>query len=359
MIRILQIYPQMNNAGTEMVIMNLYRNIDRNQVQFDFCVQKEGELDDKIRSMGGIIYYLKERNYYHDFYELLKSHPEYHIVHTHTHKEMGMELKIAKKAGVPYRIAHSHNFRGDLPWYAKLYKIFSSHKVERYSTHKLACSREAAKWLYPITYKNAVVWNNGIDLLRFRFNEKARNNIRIQYNIPENAFVICHIGRFARQKNHERIVELLNEMMSQNENVFAFLVGCGPLEEEIKSKSKFDRIKFLGNRTDVPDILSASDVFLFPSLWEGLGIVAVEAQASGMFCFASERVPSSADLGVGLFRRINLSEPNKTWIDALYKFNNRNRIEKSQKAGYSNYDIKKVADIVQRFYMELDKNDKK
>lgn len=353
MIRILQIYPQMNNAGTEMVIMNLYKNIDRNQIQFDFCVQKPGELDDEIRSMGGKIYYINSNNYYHEFYELLKNHPEYRIIHTHTHKEMGKELKIAKKMKIPYRIAHSHNFRGDLPWYAKVYKIFSSYNIEKYSTHKLACSKEAAQWLYPITYKKAIIWKNGIDLKRFQFNEEARNKIRFQVNIPQEGFVVCHVGRFAKQKNHERIVEILNEMMSKNENVYALLVGCGPLEKEIKSKIKYDRIKFLGNRRDVPEILSASDVFIFPSLWEGLGIVAVEAQANGMFCLASERVPSSADLGIGLFESINLSASNEIWINTLYRNNNKYRIQKSIKAGCSDYDIEKVASNAQKFYMEL------
>ncbi len=357
MIRILHVYPQMRSAGTEMVIMNLYRNVDREQIQFDFCVQKEGETDEIIYSMGGKIHYVPyTKNYENDMVEFFKNHPEYQIVHTHTHAEMGIVLKSAKKAGVKCRIAHSHNSRPDLPKIIKLYKMWTSRYIESCATHFLACSNEAAKWLYPIKYKRAKVWNNAIDLDAFRFDENVRKEYRKSLGIPNDAKVIAHTGRFAEQKNHIQLIGWLNDITEKDDNVYALLVGEGPLFDEIKAKAKSDRIRFLGLRKDVPQILCASDVFLFPSLYEGLGIVAVEAQASGLKCIASTGVPSAADIGIGLFERHALTDSQSLWIESVYKaFSTQNleeRTKLSKKAFETEYNIKKVAKEAQKFYLE-------
>lgn len=354
MIRVLHIYPQMNNAGTEMVIMNLYKNIDRTKVQFDFCVQEKGLLDNTIRDMGGTIYYLNKDTYFQDLNKLFCNHPEYQIIHTHTHAEMGKELEIANRNHIKVRIAHSHNSRADLPKIIKLYKVFTSRKIEKYSTHKIACSEEAAKWLYPLTHKKAEIWNNGIDLKKFCYSDDARRKIRIQLKIPYDAKVICHVGRFARQKNHEFLIELLNKLVQKDQKMYGLLVGCGPLQEEMKNKASSDKIIFLGNRTDVPDIMSASDCFVFPSLWEGLGIVAVEAQASGLMCIASERVPLSADLGIDRFKTINLSESVDYWANQIC--NSMRLIGDRKNISSDNYDIKVISRKVQEFYLSCADN---
>ncbi len=357
MIKVLHVYPQMRSAGTEMVIMNLYRNVDRSKIQFDFCVQKEGETDEVILSMGGKVHYVPyTKNYEKDMTEFFKSHPEYQIVHTHTHKEMGIVLKCAKKAGVKCRIAHSHNSRPDLPKIIKLYKAFTSRHIELNATHFLACSKDAAEWLYPIKHKRAKVWNNAIDLDAFRFDEKVRSEYRELLNIPKNANVIAHIGRFAEQKNHAQMIEWLNEITTSDKNVYALLVGEGPLFEQIKEKAKSENIRFLGLRKDVPQILCSADVFLFPSLYEGLGIVAVEAQASGLNCIASTGVPTAADIGLNLFERHALTEDKSVWINSVYSAFNKKNLEKrknvSNKAFETEYNIKQVAKEAQKFYLE-------
>ena len=341
-----------------MVIMNLYRNIDRGKLQFDFCVQKPGELDAVVKDMGGHIHYVdKSRHYAEDLLSFYRGHPEYQIVHTHTHREMGLVLKQAAKAGIPCRIAHSHNFRGDLPGIVRLYKIISGHDIEKYATHFLACSKEAARWLFPLKHKRCEVWNNAIDMERFLFSEEKRRSIRRQLNIPADAKVICHVGRFAEQKNHKRIIALLDPLLEQEQNMYAVLVGVGPLQEEISRQAKSERIFFLGNRTDVPDILCAADVFLFPSLYEGLGIVAVEAQASGISCVASTAVPQAADIGTGLFERLALSESDKIWREHILKAGFGKTLSErhmlSQKAMDTDYNIKKIAQEAQEFYLRL------
>ena len=357
MIRILHVYPQMRSAGTEMVIMNLYRNMDREKVQFDFCVQREGETDEIIAAMGGKIYYVPySKNYERDMVEFFKARPEYQTVHTHTHAEMGIVLKAAKKAGVKRRIAHSHNSRPDLPKIVKLYKMWTSRFIESFATHFLACSNDAAKWLYPLKYKKAKVWNNAIDLDAFRFNKETREEYRKLLDIPSNAKVIAHIGRFAEQKNHTQMIDWLNDMTKKDDKIYALLVGEGPLFDDMKAKAQSDRIRFLGLRKDVPQILCAADVFLFPSLYEGLGIVAVEAQASGLQCVASTGVPTAADIGLNLFERHALTDAQCVWEESINKAFVSKTVEEreeiSKKAFETEYNIKQVAKEAQKFYLE-------
>ena len=356
MVRVLHVYPEMKSAGTEMVIMNLYRNIDREKVQFDLLVMREGESDAKFEALGAKVHYLpKTGSYKKDLISFFASHPEYKIVHTHTHAEMGTVLKAAKIAGVPTRIAHSHNSRPDLPRIMKLYKMWTSRNIEASATHFVACSREAAEWLFPRKNKRASVWNNAIDLDAFSFSAAERERTRAKLNIPNDAKVIAHVGRFADQKNHVFLVKLLNELCDRDSSVYAALVGNGPLFEEIKAQAKSDRILFLGQRSDVPSILTAADLFLFPSNYEGLGIVAVEAQASGLYCLASLGVPAAADIGVGRFERLSLAENEKIWVEkvetALLKSDIAEREEYSRRAFDTEYNIRKVAKMVEEFYL--------
>lgn len=356
--KILQVYPQFNNAGTEMVIMNLYRNIDRNKVSFDFLAQNTGSIDNTIRSMGGNIYYIENNNkkeYYKKLIEFFKGHPEYDAVHTHTHAEMGMVLNAAKKAGIKHRIAHSHNSREDLPKVFKLYKSITGIPIEKNANHFFACSVSAAKWLFPLMWKKCSVLENGIDLERFRFNEETRKKMRSEFDITENEKVICHVGRFAEQKNHKRILEILNKMIHNDKSIKALLVGDGPLFDEMKERAETDNIIFLGNCTNVPEIMCAGDMFLFPSLHEGLGIVLIEAQANGLKCIASNAVPPEADIGTGLFERISLNSDNSVWINRIIQaFDNYDRMQLSNKSLNSNYNIKTIGKKIEEFYLGLD-----
>ena len=356
MVRVLHVYPEMKSAGTEAVIRNLLCNIDRELVCFDFLVMREGESDEMFRSLGANIHYLpKGESYKKDLYDFFRAHPEYKIVHTHTHKEMGVVLKSAKRAGVPCRIAHSHNSRPDLPKIMKLYKMWTGRDIESCSTHLLACSHEAAEWLFPRRHKQAAVWNNAIDLDKFGFVPDTRAKYREMLGIPENAKVIAHVGRFADQKNHKFIIKLLNRLTKADESVWAILIGDGPLFDEIKAESESDRIIFLGQRSDVSELLTASDMFLFPSHYEGLGIVAVEAQASGLFCLASEGVPAAADIGTGLFERLSLAEGEDVWnkriLELLDAADSDRRAELSARSIDTDYNIRKIGKMAEEFYL--------
>ena len=188
--------------------------------------------------------------------------------------------------------------------------------------------------------------------------KEERNEKRKELDIPLSGKVVCHVGRFAEQKNHKRILMILNDLMKKDKELYAVLVGVGPLLDEMKEDATTSKIKFLGNRTDVPEILCASDIFLFPSLYEGLGIVAVEAQTNGMYCLASENVPKSANLGTGRFGQLSLKESNELWEDRIETILNdiemKKRKEASLKALETEYNIKVISKNVQKFYLNLE-----
>ncbi len=366
MIKVLQVYPKFNNAGTEKVIMNLYENMNHSLVQFDFLAQSPGELDDKLRSMGGKIYYIKntnKREYYKKLVEFFKSHPEYKIVHIHTDGAMSLVIKAAKVSGVPCRIAHSHNARNDLPRLAWFIKGLASVAMEHCATDFCACSGNAAKWLFPHKQELTNIVYNGIRVEKFLYSEESRKACRKELGIGEDTPVFIHVGRFAKQKNHEFLLEIIKETNVKTSGKARWiLIGTGPLFDEIQAKAReigiADKIFFLGNRTDVEKWLSAADVFVFPSLHEGLGIVAIEAQASGLPCVVSEAVPKEAELGLGLLEFISLKQSAAEWAGAALTAyqSKKNRAQYKTNIIESKYNIKNSAKKMQEFYLGKYKN---
>lgn len=362
MVRVLQVYPQINNAGTERVIFNLYENIDRVLVQFDFLVERPGELDDKIRAMGGTIHYMykeKKNDYYTELVAFFNKHPEYRVVHTHTHGRMGIVLKAAQKCGVPCRIAHSHNARNDLSKGAKFIKGLTSIPMENAATHFFACSSNAARWLFPHKIEECKVLYNGIQLESFLFNREKRMELRSELAIAKNDFVMIHVGRFAKEKNHEYLVKILEEYQKFDSSDWRILlVGEGPLEQVIKEQVKkaglSNHVCFLGSRRDVNDLYSAADMLVFPSLHEGLGIVVIEAQASDIPCIVSDAVPAEADLKLNQITTLSLRNPPKQWAEAIlgHKEDAPTRGQKNEAILNSQYNIKKIAAQMQQFYLE-------
>lgn len=362
MVRVLQVYPQMNNAGTERVIFNLYDNIDKSKVQFDFLVERHGELDDRICKSGGRVYYLQATNskkYYKKLVAFFKEHQEYKIVHTHTHARMGVVLRASKKCGIPCRIAHSHNARNDLPKIAAVIKGLASIPMERSANFFFACSKNAAKWLFPHKLIECKILYNGIQLKNYMFDKRTRQSVREVMRLSEEEFVMIHVGRFARQKNHEYLIRILEAYNNQTDTKWKMLlVGVGPLQSEIKQqvidKGLGANVLFLDNRTDVHELLSAADMFVFPSLHEGLGIVVIEAQASGLPCIVSDAVPVEADMGVGLLHTLSLQDTAEMWANEI----TRNKLDAKNRESYreailtGKYNIEVIASQMQQFYME-------
>ena len=297
----------MDVGGIEMFLMNYYRNIDRNVIQFDFCIVEKGKghFDDEIRSLGGIIYNLpsKRKHPIRHLIELLKVLKFYRIqpVHMHLDGMNGLYGIIALLNNNKLRISHSHNTNH-----------LTSHIIKRpiheffrllnriVNNHYAACSIEASIWLHGGEKTlNAKLISNAIDTNKFEFDNEIRNEFRERYGIS-NETVIGHVGRFHPQKNHRFIFDIAMELKALNTNHKFVFVGDGILHDKIASfitNNGLDEKFILIGKTDTPEkYYNMFDLFILPSLYEGLGISLIEAQSNGLPCLVSENVPSEAIL---------------------------------------------------------------
>lgn len=369
MIRILHIVTHMNRGGLETMIMNYYRNIDRNKVQFDFLVHRteRADYDDEIEDLGGTIYRLPSLNPFSKIYlnrldDFFKNHrKKYKIIHCHLDCMSGIPLKYAKKYGIPVRIAHSHNSNQNKD--AKyILKLIYKNNIHKYANNFFACSALAGKWMFKkIDLENIVIMNNAIDSTRYIYNLEKRINIRDSFGIPENALVIGHIGRFNKQKNHDFLIDIFYHIYKKDNCARLLLVGDGELKETIYQKVNdmgiLDKVIFTGVRDDIPDLLQGMDVFLFPSLFEGLGIAVVEAQASGLPCIISDSIPDECNMVNDLVIKLNLKDPISEWADTIINVSKQiNRVDTSKKICDAGYDIKETAKWLEDFYLEKYKN---
>lgn len=367
-IRVLHILHSMNRGGAETMIMNYYRNIDREKVQFDFLLTFQGKSDyeEEILSMGGKIFHITPltltsiRGYLKDIQRFLKDYSEYKIVHSHTSSKSVFPLYISKRCKVPVRVSHSHNMAlGDGTFSIKeIVRKLLRKPLRLVSTHNFGCSKEATIWLYGEKYwktGKAKVLPNAIDTKKFSYNEAIREKYRQDFSLTDN-FVVGHVGRLQKEKNHLFLLEIFAEIAKKEEKARLVLVGEGVLLEEIEQKAHVlgikEKVVLLGLRFDVPDLLQMMDVFVFPSLTEGLGIVLVEAQTAGLPCFASKNVIPEEAAVTDLVEFISLEESAKSWADKILKVENQQkrqtRISMVQNAGY---DICVEAKKLEEFYL--------
>lgn len=361
-IRILHVLATMDMGGIENFLMNIYRSIDRKKIQFDFIINNRGEEDifeKEIKDLGGKVFKVPSivnKGHFAYIKALRKIFREnnYQIVHSHYNAISGFILNEAKKCNIKNRIAHSHiapdkdfQYKG----LAELYKSYSKSLINKNSTLKFACSKEAGKWLYG--KEKFQVINNGITTTKYIFNEELRRLKRKELNIKEEEIIIGHIGRFNSQKNHEFIIKIFNELLKLNSNYKLILVGDGELRTEIEEQAKnltlTERVLFLGIRKDVNELLQAFDLFLFPSLYEGLPVTMIEVQASGLKAFISDTISKEVDLNCDLIEWLSLNQSAKEWatyIDNNKKYERKNTFEKIKAARYdSNWNARKLEEL--------------
>lgn len=361
-IRVLQVVGNMSYGGLETLIMNLYRKIDRSKVQFDFLAytNKKGLYDDEIKEMGGRVYHLSfrdDKNYFKykdDLKKLFKEHSEYNVIHGHLSSVGSIYLGAAKEMGISCRISHSHiaSYSKTLAGY---FKYLSRHSFGKYATHHFACSKAAGDYMYG--KQNYTVIKNGIDCHRFAFDNQERIKVRSEMGLDEK-LVFSHVGRFFDQKNHAFLIDVFAEIKKKQENAILLLIGVGPLQDSIRKKCSElgieKDVRFLGSRTDIPSLLSASDVFLFPSLYEGLPLTVVEAQASGLPILCSDRVTEEVVMTKECYR-IPLSLTTEQWANKALDIAERHteRESKYQMIIDNGYDSDEVAHLLQEFYLNF------
>ncbi len=334
MIRILHVVGRMNRGGVETWLMHVLRNIDHREFRMDFLVHAEepGAYDDEIRALGSnVIPCLHPRHpwtYARNFKRILHEYGPYDVIHSHVHHYSGYVLRLARPSGVPVRIAHSHSDPG--PSEAgtgparRAYLAVMKRWIDRHATEGFACSSQAGASLFGRLWGVDPRWKIlycGIDLAPFRVRPDA-GVVRAELGIPSDAFVVGHVGRFMDPKNHAFLLDIAAEVIGREPAVRFLLVGDGPLRPAIEAKArqlKLDRhVLFAGARPDIPRLmLAAMNAFLFPSLYEGLGLVMIEAQAAGLPCISSEAVPQEAILAGSTVQRLSLSQSAAVWADAV------------------------------------------
>lgn len=363
-IRILHVLGRLNRGGAETMVMNLYRNIDRSRVQFDFIIHTSDkcDYDDEILSLGGVIHhvpqfngknYLQYKKVWHRFF---KSHPEYKIIHGHVRSTAAIYLWIAKKYEL-ITIAHSHSTSSGMGMSAFV-KDTLQYPIRYITNYLFACSKSAGQWLFGknVSIKdNFIILKNAIDSQKYIYNQNNRMRIRKELEI-EDKFVIGHIGRFNVSKNHELLINIFNVVHNKNKNSILIMIGDGELRPDIEKKVNdlglIDAVIFLGVRPDVPDLLQAMDCFLFPSLYEGLGIVAIEAQAAGLPCLVSNSIPEETFI-TDLIESLPLTSSIDKWAErTLLHSKNRRRRNMNKEVKSSGYDINYTVKWLQDFYLE-------
>lgn len=363
-IRVAEIIGKYIGGGVEAVVLNYFSFINKDKIQFDFiCDSDSTDIPyEQIEAMGGKVIlippYQKLFKYQKELKKVLKD-GNYQIVHSHINALSIFPLRVAKKAGVPIRIAHSHSTSNKKEWKKNLLKNILKPFSKVYSNKYMCCSELAGRWLFgDKEYEKGTVYllNNAIDLDKYKYNENIRIAKRKEMGIKPSTFVVGHIGRFVEQKNHRFLIDIFNEIHKKRKDSLLLLAGQGPLMEEMKEKvhnlGLDNCVQFLGQRKDANELYQVFDLFLLPSLYEGLPVVGVEAQASGNLCYLSNDMTKETKV-LDSTKFMSLENTAEEWANAILKdakrYKKHNTKEEVSKYGFN---IEKEAEKLEKKYYE-------
>lgn len=364
-VRILHVFGRMDRGGAETMIMNLYRNIDRSRVQFDFIVHTNEKCayDVEITELGGKIFrvpkyvgknHFKYKKSWNDFF---KTHQNYKIIHGHVRSTATIYLNMAKKYGL-ITISHSHSTSSG-KGISAIAKNILQYPIRHIADYLFACSKSAGVWLYgskSCNKRNFYVLNNAIDLKKFAFSDSARNSKRKEFNV-EGKFILGHVGRFNSVKNHKFLINIFDRVYSNNKNAVLMLVGEGELrqslEEKVNNLGLKDNVIFTGIRSDIHELLQIMDVFILPSFYEGFPVSLIEAQASGLPCIVSNIITKDVNIS-GLVKFLSLDDSIELWVDEIMKYKSGfSREDTTDKIKNASFDVKENAKWLEKFYLNL------
>lgn len=366
--RILHITGGMQRAGAETLLMNLYRNLDRDNYQFDFLyfTNDECDYDQEILERGGRIYrippkfksrYLRILSRYFEYVKLLRRLKDHQVIHSHINLNGAFFLWLAKINGKKIRISHSHISKGKNALIPNAYRWLTRRVIKNSANLYMACGKAAGSYLYPsISEDKIIVFPNAINIDEFQGFSTTKDKLRKELNLDKETKIITQIGRFTFQKNFEFTINFVEHLVNKKRNVHFVFLGTGPLEKKLKSmvgsKNLSSFITFYGVSNEIPAILHDSDVFFMPSNLEGFPVVLVEAQACGIPCVISTNISPEVDMGLNLVKFIDLEEDNNIWENSLLKsFEKKSRdFQKIKKVmGDKNFDaassVKKLQDL--------------
>ncbi len=365
-IKVLYFIDRMRHGGIQQFAVEVVKNMDKTKCEIDFLLLDDGKtypLENTLKELGVKFYKLKDV-WFRTPLDILKQkkaldqffkeHHDYKVVHIHSSSKNFMVLKMAKKYGIKIRIAHSHNIGFQSKNKIKiLIGDMLKKPLKKYATHYFACSKLAGKWLFGNS--DVKVIHNAVDYQKFKFNENRRIQLRKELEI-EDKLVIGNVGRFTNQKNHTFLIDIFNEIHKKNETAILMLVGMGGKEQEIRDKVEKlglkDAVRFMGFCNNTNELFWCMDVFLLPSLYEGLPVVGVEAQCTGLPCFMSKNVITDEVKITENVTFIELEKSAKEWAETILNSNlsRRNTYEELRNAGYF---IEQTVEELERFYREV------
>ena len=359
LVRVLCVFGALDRGGAETMCMNLYRNIDRDKVQFDFVkhTKRTCAFDEEIIQLGGRIFTAPQYKIYNHFEYIrwwkafFSQHTEYKIVHGHYFTISAVYFAVARKFGIK-TIGHSHSTGSDSKSLETSICRFYEKMVERYSDYCIACSNASGLWLFP--NKDFLVLRNAIDPSRFLYSPETTKIVRKELGISDSTLVLGNVGNFSYAKNPIGVINVLKAVSEKHPDVCLIMVGDGALHlDAINYAEKVglkDKIIFTGVRSDVSEIYQAMDAFVFPSFFEGLPVAVIEAQASGIQCFISERVSKECDI-TGRCSFLPIDEVN-VWTDTILSAD-LVKMDTRQQICEAGYDIQKTSNWLQEFYIGL------
>ncbi|NQK68623.1 glycosyltransferase family 1 protein [Streptococcus suis] len=364
-IRVAMIMGKWVGGGVEAVVMNYYKHIDTNILQFDFIFDSDSRdvPIDYLKSRGSKVYFIPPYNkpiYYHKSLKKILKDGQYKIVHSHINTLSVFSLFAAKCAKVPIRIAHSHSTTNSKEKGKNLLKQLLRPFSKTFATEYMTCSELAGRWLFGdklYNSGNVYLLNNAIDTNVFSYNINLRDEMRKTFNIAQSTLVIGHIGRFVAQKNHDFLIDIFYEIYRNNSDSMLVLAGEGPLLQQIKDKVKSlgisSAVQFLGQRSDAPSLYQMFDVFLLPSLYEGLPVVGVESQAAGLLCILSDDMTYETKV-LKTTKFLSLDQTAKEWAkDILSSYTKFERKDTSREVESHGFEITTEVKKLEMKYLEL------
>lgn len=359
LVRVLQIVTYMGRGGLETMLMNYYRHMDRSKIQFDFLVHRdfEADYDQEIQGMGGRIYHVSRLvpwsgSYRKELKRFFAEHPEYRIIHVHQDCLSSVALQCAKECGVPVRIAHSHSCSAAKNVKYPV-KVYCMKQISRYATNLLACGEGAGDWMFGGSSYQII--RNAIDSADYCYSPVVAKQVREELHV-DDCSVIGHVGNFTAAKNYDFLLAIFREIRKLRVKAKLLLVGGGNdwevIQKKVKKMGIQNQVIFTGIRTDVNRLMQAMDVFVFPSLFEGLPVTLIEAQVSGLPCMISDQISEECMVTNGVVVTKSLSEPPSRWARDILKLIHHPRKNHTKEIQASGYDIGSAARQLEKFYLQ-------
>lgn len=363
-IRVLQVTGSLRIGGLENVAMNIIRYSDKQKYAFDYLVYGDAvePLEAEVEALGGRVFHIPyphkgASKYVREMKRIMREFGPYDVVHAHSLFNSGFVMKAAYDMGIPVRISHGHSDRRNVKtkFVRDLYNAYMRFLINRYATKKFACSEGAGKYLYGSGYgEDVYIVKNGVDVEKFRFDPNKRLAIKREFGW-EDCKIIGHIGRLAEVKNQKKIIDVFYQAYQKDDSLRLLIAGDGELRETLQQQidglGLAEVAKLAGTRRDVPALLSAFDVYMMPSFYEGVSVSLIEAQVSGVHCLVSSNAASAETRLTDCLNIMELADTDDVWSEQIIQLVNKARISDSpERVKDSGYSIVDIVDAAVRQY---------